>query len=118
MKEVTIENIADGVAPELFGHELAKVAANICDQNTKAKAKRQIVLTFTFEPDEEREETRVTVECKSKLATIKPYSKTAFIGKRNGKPTVYAQDERQTDMFDEEQATPISRGQKAAVNNA
>lgn len=113
MKEISLETIADGVAPEIFGHELEKVAANIVDMNTSAKTKRKIVLTFTFEPDPEREETRITVESSVKLAQIKPYAKTAFMGKRNGKTTIFAQDDKQVEMFDE-QVTPL--GKKGAKN--
>jgi hypothetical protein len=118
MKHITLENIADGVAAELFAHELDKVVKNICDVNTEHKTKRQITLTFSFVPDESREETRIVVEAKSKLAQIKPCAKTAFIGKLNGKPAIFGQNTRQIDMFDNG-VTRIDNSQKQqAVNNA
>jgi hypothetical protein len=101
MKESTLETIAEGVAPELFAHELAKIAANICDENTPADTERSITLKFTFTPDDAREECKVKVEATSKLAGVKPFSKTVWVGKRNGKPTLYGQNTKQTSFFDE-----------------
>jgi hypothetical protein len=42
MKELTLDTVADGVANELFQREMANIASNICDQNTKAKGKRTL----------------------------------------------------------------------------
>lgn len=112
MKEISLENIADGVAKELFTHELNKVANNIADANAGATAKRSITLKFDFAPDEEREEVKVTVSAKTSLAPIKSYTKTAYTGKRNGKPTLYSGDTKQTDMFDEN-VTGLAKKEKA-----
>ena len=109
MKEVSLDTIADGVAKELFQQELAKIAENVADQNSAAKTKRTITLTFEFSPDEDREEMKIVVASKSKLAPIKPYAKTAWLGKRNGKFTVYGQDTKQVDMFDEKIASMQAR---------
>lgn len=99
MKKATLENIADGVAKELFAHELDKVMANIADVNTAATSKRQITLVFEFTPDEAREEVRVSVNSKSKLAQVKGYVKTLFSGKQDGKFSLFGQDTKQIDMF-------------------
>lgn len=102
MKELNLETVADGAAKELFAREMAAVSENIYDQNTGAKAKRKITMTFEFEPDESRDEVRVVVQAKSTLAPVKAVTKTAHVGKRNGKVTLFAQDTKQVDMFDEE----------------
>lgn len=115
MKATTLDNIADGIATELFKHELEKVAGNIADVNTGATAKRKIVLTFEFSPDETREEAKVVVSSKATLAPVKAYSKTVYCGKHNGKPALYGADTKQIDMFDEG-ATPMTR--KPGVANA
>lgn len=100
LKEVNLSTIAEGAAVELFQHELEKVANNIADQNTEAKAKRKIVLTFDFEPDNNREEVVVSVSSKITTAGIKGHSKTSFLGKMNGKPGIFAHDTKQLNMFD------------------
>ena len=100
MKVAELDTIADGVAHELFAHELAKVAANIVDQNTSALAKRVITMKFTFSPDDMRDEAKVTVDVYSKLASTKPYSKTVWLGTNNGKATIFGQDTKQMDLMD------------------
>lgn len=105
MKVQELETIADGVAPELFAAELARVASNIIDQNTSPTAKRSITLKFTFAPDENRDEAKVMVDVTAKLAPLKPYGKTVFIGKNNGKAGIYDQDTKQIDMLDHEVTT-------------
>lgn len=102
MKEITLETVNDGAAKELFARELQNISANINDQNTKAKGKRSLTLTFEFEPDDAREEVKVTVQARAKLMPIKAYTKTAHLGKRNGKVTLYSSDTKQIDMFDED----------------
>lgn len=102
LKLAALTNIADGVAVELFQHEIAKVAKNIADQNTSATSKRSITLTFEFTPDDNREEVKVLVSSKSKTAPVKGYSKTVFCGKHDGVPTIFGQDTRQLDMLSED----------------
>lgn len=88
MKASTLQNIADGAAVELFGHELEKIAANIVDPNTKATAKRKVTLTFEFTPDEDREEVHCHVAAKSTMAAGRGYGKTVYAGKLDGKVSV------------------------------
>lgn len=114
MKEITLDTVADGVANELFAREMANISANILDQNTKAKGKRVLTMTFEFDPDEMREEVKVTVQAKAKIMPIKAYTKTAHVGKRNGKPTLYTSDTKQIDMFDEDSG--IAKLDKKASN--
>lgn len=100
LKTVGLESIADGVAKELFEHEVAKIAANIFDKNTAPITERTLTLKFQFKPDENREEVKVTVSAATKLAPIKGYTKTVHAGKHNGKPALFGTDTRQIDMFD------------------
>jgi len=101
MKETSLENIADGVAVELFAHEMKKLAKNIADPNTKPTSKRTITLTFEFAPDDAREEVHCHVSAKTKLVPTKGHSKTVHMGKRNGEPTLFGQDTKQMNMFDD-----------------
>lgn len=99
MKEVSLQNIADGVAAELWNREMRLVAANINDQNTAALKKRTIVLKFTFAPTESREEVDVAVEAKSSLASVRPFKKTVYTGKQGGVLSLFNADQRQGELF-------------------
>lgn len=101
MEPVTLGNIADKAANELFSHELDKVMRNIDDPNTSAKGKRKLTLSFTFEPDADRHEVKTTVEVKSTLTPVKSYTKTSFLGKANGRPTLFGTDHKQIEIFNE-----------------
>jgi len=106
LKEVTLSTIADGVASELFQHELDIISENIQDPNTNWQGKRSITLTFEFSADENRDEVKVNVNSKSVVAPIKGHSKTVYCGKKNGKNTLYSSDTKQMDIFDDH-VTPI-----------
>ena len=101
LKTATLENIADGVAKELFAHELEQVAKNINDPNCNWEGKRKITLEFTFAPDRDRREIKILVQSKSLLEPIRGHGRTVFLGKHNGKETIFAQDTLQTTFFDE-----------------
>lgn len=101
MKELDLTNVGSGVAVELFKHEMDRISANIADVNTKPDASRKITLTFEFKPDAARDEVKVHISAKSTLVPVKSYSKTAYFGKKNGKPTLLDQDEKQTELFDD-----------------
>jgi hypothetical protein len=101
LKEITLDNIADGVALELFQHEMKKIARNIADQNTSPTTKRKVTLTFEFTPDEMRDEAKVHVSAKTTLAPTKGHTKTVWCGKKNGEAQLYGQDQKQIEMFDD-----------------
>jgi hypothetical protein len=54
LESVNLGSIARGAAMEIFELEIAKIAANIADPNTKASKKRKLTLEFTFTPDSDR----------------------------------------------------------------
>lgn len=99
---VTLASIANGAALELFGKELTSVIANIADPNTSAKAKRQISITVTIQPDEVRGIGFATLEVKSKLAGVKPVSSTMYFGKKDGELVAVQSNFNQPGIFDEE----------------
>lgn len=99
LKAAELATIADGVANELFTHEIEKIARNIADLNTAPTTKRTVTLTFEFAPDEMREEVKVHVKAAAKLAPTKGYSKTVYCGKQDGRPTILSADPKQLDMF-------------------
>lgn len=73
----SILEMAMGGIEEVVNREVDRVISNVLDLNTKATAKRKIVLTLTFEPDETRGRLDLDVQAKSTLAPIVPI-KTAL----------------------------------------
>ena len=64
--------MARGAFMEIFDAEMSKVLDNILDPNTQATGKRQLKVTFTFVPDDNRQTIGVSFQCASKLAAINP----------------------------------------------
>lgn len=81
----SILEMAMGSIAEVVDREVDRVICNVMDANTKATAKRKIVLTLTFEPDETRGRLDLDVQAKSTLAPIVPIKTALCITKgRNG----------------------------------
>ncbi|MFD3261894.1 replication terminator protein [Paenibacillus lentus] len=77
---ISLDELANGAALELFEREMRKVAENIIDPNTPWKAKRKIVLTVTISPDRRREASEVEVDVKSTLAAVNGVSTQIAFG--------------------------------------
>ena len=69
--------MAGGAIMERVDFELSRVVDNILDPNTEAKVKRQIQLTVTLEPSDDRRMISVSAQAKTKLAPTTPV-KTAL----------------------------------------
>lgn len=98
---VTLNNIADGAALELFQSELDAVLRNIQDPNTDAKQKRVIVLEVTFLPDEEREVGEVRVKVSAKLAGLRGAKTRVFFGRHRGQLVATEYNPKQAGLFDD-----------------
>ena len=81
MNSMSLENLGQGAAIELFNVEMQHAMENIVDPNTDPKKARTVLLKVTLKPDEEREYASITVQVSSALAPIKPYTTHCFIGK-------------------------------------
>lgn len=79
---LSLTNIGNGVAEELFMEELTKVLDNIVDPNTEEKAIREIMVKFKFKPNGTRSHVDIFVSSVSKLGPTKAYPTKAFIGRR------------------------------------
>lgn len=66
--DIDLNDFAEGAMKEKFNQEFKKVLENIKDPNTKSEAKRKLIVELTFETDEDRELSTVTVTTKTKLA--------------------------------------------------
>jgi hypothetical protein len=84
-KFVTLDNLADGGAKELFEDELEKMLRNIADPNTEASFIREINLKVKVKPDEERQIGDVLVQATSRLAPARGVKTVFFMGRHSGK---------------------------------
>ena len=81
----SILDMATGAIKERVDYDVTKVINNILDLNTKAQAKRKIVLTIEFIPDEDRKKIAISVTSKASLCHTNPVSTAlTFIPNRDG----------------------------------
>lgn len=88
-KRDSIMQMARGAFEERVDYEMDKVIQNILDLNTKATAKRKIILTIELTPDDERRQIQVSVTAKSTLAPTHPVATSLYVtGDENGEMVV------------------------------
>lgn len=81
LNEVSLVNLGNGAAVELFTEELGKVLQNIADPNTPWKETRVIDLRVKVTPSsEERSGAFVEISAGSKLAHNKPFATHVLVG--------------------------------------
>lgn len=100
---VTLGNIGNGGAEEIFQRELQKVLNDIADPNTRAEPKRKIDICIEFHPYESRDKCEVLVTYKTTLCKPVPASMPMFIRQNMvSKETEGIQfNHRQIDIFKE-----------------
>lgn len=102
---ITLENIGNGAAKELFQRALDEVLANIADPNTKADQKREISLKVSIVPTESRDGARESggfeIQVQTKLAGPKPAGGTMYFGTVRGAWVAVQQNPKQAGLFDE-----------------
>lgn len=85
----SILQMAKGAFQERVDYEMSRVIDNILDPNTKATAKRKIVLSIELVPDDERRTIGVAVQAKATLAPTNPVATALYItGDTNGEMVV------------------------------
>lgn len=97
-EKLTLDNLGNGGAKELFEEELQTVLDNILDPNTEAKAKRKLTLEVTFCPSSDRDSAETEVVCKTKLAPMNGANATIFVGRRYGVPVAVTHDPEQLQL--------------------
>jgi hypothetical protein len=96
---VTLTNLADGAAVELFQEALSSVLRNIAEPNTDAKTVREISLKVRIKPNEERQVGDVLLSTAVKLASLKGVHALVYIGRHAGEYVAVEQPRQLT--FDE-----------------
>lgn len=99
-EKVSLASLAEGAAGELFDAELERVLENIADPNTRASAKRAIVLTVTIAPDETRQAAPFSIGVMVKLAPTRPHASTMYFGSEYGRPVAKMVDPGQRNLFE------------------
>jgi len=100
--KVNLEELAGGAAVARFNAALIDVVANMCDINTDAEKKREIVLKVGFKPNRDRDDCEVTVDCITKLAPESALSTALQIGVDPRTGEVEAIEPYQQPMFTDE----------------
>ncbi len=103
MDKKSILQMARGAIEERFDLEMGKAIDNILDVNTKATAKRKIVLTVEIAPDEDRTLLAVTATAKSTLAATKPIATALYLAEDVSGTMRAVESSPQIDMFGGEQ---------------
>lgn len=86
----SILEMAMGAFQERVDYEMARILDNILDDNTQPTAKRKMVLTMEFVPDDDRTNITVNVTAKSTLAATTPVRTSLYVcgDSRNGQISV------------------------------
>lgn len=108
---LTLSNLGQGAAEELFKEELRRVLANILDPNTKATTVRSIQLKLTFKPNDDRDAANMVIAVDSKLAPVKPFDSTIDIGQVVGTPVASERISRRPN-YDESNVTNIKEASR------
>lgn len=81
----SIVQMARGAILERCDYEMSRVMDNIMDPNTKATAKRRIVLALEFKPDGNRQLINVEATAKSSLCPTDPIAVSLYTGIEQGR---------------------------------
>lgn len=72
MDGICLSNLAGGQLEDAFQNALVRVLQNLSDVNTPFKPKREIDIKIVFEQNEERNDIKLGISVKPKLAAIIP----------------------------------------------
>lgn len=86
---LSLSNLGDGGALELFDVALQEILKNIQDPNTDAGAARSITLTVTFKPDKSRDLGLCKYKVVPKLAPIAEQETRIFLPQQPDASGVY-----------------------------
>lgn len=114
-QSVTLSNLAEGAAEELFGAAFRQVLENIDDPNTDWKKPRRITLSITVYTDELRKNGEIEVAVNTKLPGVKPVNTRIFMGRHLGKLAA-VEALHQEEMFPQPKGRPasvVASGEKA-----
>ena len=74
-----LDELMNGALTERFNREMERVLENVFDLNTKAKVKRQIIITVDIVPNDRRDAATFRVDVRSKLAPPEAIDQTVLL---------------------------------------
>lgn len=111
-ERISLVNLKDGAAVELFDFELQKALDNIMDPNTRAEAVREVMLKIKIKPDKERNFGPVEIHASSKMAPIAPVMTQVFFGQDRDGAVAHEYNPKQGDLFEKQQPTELAAVRK------
>lgn len=106
---LSLSNLGDGAALEMFEEELQKVLDNIVDPNTKAKSPREITLKIRITPDDERQLGMVELICTSKMTPARSFNTNCLLGRVGRRGEAREIKTAQTSFIDKDKVVQIDR---------
>lgn len=107
-KTIELWNFCNGAAAVYFQELLAKVMANIQDEQTPALATRSFTLKFEFKAKEDRTQVFTKVLPSLSVPSIMPESSQMFIGKDSNDVLIAVpEDPRQMKIFAASKPAPV-----------
>lgn len=108
---VDLVNLGRGAAVELLNDALNRVWDNVLDPNTAPKATRNVVLTVTIKPNEDRNIATALIDVKAKLAPPKGVGTVVYVGKdKSGQGVAMEHNPRQPELPLADNVTNIAEG--------
>lgn len=89
-----LNELAGGAAAEKIDKAIKRVLENMQDPNTSARSKRKVIITITFDQDENRSESTLDISVAEKLASEGGVRTRIGIGKDLDTGEVYAEEYR------------------------
>ena len=80
INEASILEMAMGAIEERVNYEMDRVIKNILDRNTKATAKRKVVVELTLTPADDRKVISVSATAKSTLCPTNAIATSLYLG--------------------------------------
>jgi len=107
---ISLDNLKEGAAIELFNREIQMVLNDIVDPNKQQDAAREVDLKLSIKPSEDGMMGDVILKIKSKLAPMAPVFTKVVMGGRSGHGEARELVSTQQKLFDgDSKVIPIER---------
>lgn len=100
LEKLTLDNICEGAAHEIFDREVDALLKNINDPNTANADTRTITLEFKFKPSSGMEFMQVEINSRTKFANIAGVESSAHLSRKGAVLEAYAAKKKQGSLFD------------------
>lgn len=110
-ESVTLDNLNQGAAKELFEGAWQRLLDNIGDPNTSPTKARVLTLKITVKPDEQREGATTEVAVTTSLAQHKPHTSSVLLdGTMGGRVTASVSKLKQPELAENVSVLEVKHG--------